>query len=57
MDLVFLIGVVFKGLDGLAETIGGIVLLFLTPVQLLSATQALTAEELSEPFLTPRSSG
>lgn len=28
LDLVFLIGVVFKGIDGLLETIGGIFLLF-----------------------------
>ncbi|WP_374009265.1 DUF2127 domain-containing protein [Leifsonia sp. LS-T14] len=48
LDLVFLIGVVFKGIDGLLETIGGIFLLFVSPAQLMSATNAVTAQELSE---------
>ncbi|MFF1635283.1 DUF2127 domain-containing protein [Leifsonia sp. NPDC058248] len=48
LDLVFLVGVVFKGLDGLVEVIGGTLLLFVTPAQLLGAANAATAEELSE---------
>lgn len=48
LDLVFLIGVLLKGIDGLVETIGGILLLFVSPAQLTSATNAVTAEELSE---------
>lgn len=48
LDLVFLIGVLFKGIDGIAELIGGIVLLTVTPVQLLATAIAATAEELAE---------
>jgi uncharacterized membrane protein len=48
LDLVFLVGVLFKGIDGLVELIGGLVLLIATPVQLLGAARALTAEELAE---------
>jgi uncharacterized membrane protein len=48
LDLVFLLGVLFKGIDGLVEFVGGIVLLFVTPATLLGAATALTAKELSE---------
>jgi uncharacterized membrane protein len=48
LDLVFLVGVLFKGLDGLVELAGGILLLFATPASLLSAANRVTAEELSE---------
>ncbi|MDL9980810.1 DUF2127 domain-containing protein [Microbacterium sp. ASV49] len=48
LDLVFLVGVLFKGLDGLVELIGGVVLLFVTPAKLVGAIGALTAKELSE---------
>ena len=48
LDLVFLIGVLFKGIDGLAELIGGMVLLFVTPAKLIGLTENLTAPELSE---------
>lgn len=48
LDLIFLIGVLFKGIDGLAELIGGAVLLFITPSHLQNAVHAATAEELSE---------
>lgn len=47
-DLVFLIGVVFKGVDGLAELIGGAVLLFVTPEQLFGVARAVFASELAE---------
>ena len=48
MDLIFLIGVLFKGIDGLVELIGGAVLLFVTPSQLAGAAHAVTANELAE---------
>lgn len=48
LDLVFLVGVLFKGLDGLVELVGGVLLLFATPATLLSAANRVTAEELSE---------
>lgn len=48
LDLTFLIGVLFKGLDGLVELIGGMILLFTSPAQLYGAATAVTAEELSE---------
>lgn len=48
LDLVFLIGVVVKGLDGAVELIGGAILLFVTPDQLLSAAQQVFAGELAE---------
>ena len=47
LDLVFLVGVLFKGLDGLVELVGGVLLLFATPATLLSAANRVTAEELS----------
>jgi uncharacterized membrane protein len=48
LDLVFLVGVLFKGLDGLVELVGGVILLFATPAKLLGAANALTGEELAE---------
>lgn len=48
MDLVFLVGVFLKGLDGLVELIGGTVLLVLPPQQLLLTAHAITAKELAE---------
>jgi len=48
MDLIFLVGVLFKGIDGLVELIGGAVLLFVTPSQLAGAAHAVTANELAE---------
>lgn len=48
LDLVFLLGVLGKGLDGLAELVGGVVLLVVTPGQLLDTARELTAHELSE---------
>jgi uncharacterized membrane protein len=48
MDLIFLIGVLFKGIDGLGELIGGVVLLFVTPSELTGAAHAVTAKELAE---------
>lgn len=48
LDLIFLIGVVVKGVDGLAELIGGAVLLFVTPEQIMGLTRAAVAGELAE---------
>ncbi|MGB4137054.1 MAG: DUF2127 domain-containing protein [Microbacterium sp.] len=48
LDLAFLIGVLFKGVDGLIELIAGIVLLIVTPGQLLDTARTLTAHELAE---------
>lgn len=48
LDLVFLLGVLFKGLDGLVEVVAGAVLLFTTPAKLLHAAHAVTSAELAE---------
>lgn len=48
LDLVFLIGVLFKGLDGLFELVGGAVLLFVPPAQLRGAAERATARERAE---------
>lgn len=44
----FWIGIIGKGLDGLLEVVGGLLLLFATPGQLGSLIVAVTREELSE---------
>ncbi|GAA4160612.1 hypothetical protein GCM10022286_16900 [Gryllotalpicola daejeonensis] len=48
LDLVFLVGVVVKGVDGLVEFLGGAILLFVTPGQILGVTQSVFAHELAE---------
>jgi len=48
MDLVFLIGIVFKGIDGALELIGGGVLLVFSPDRLIGVARWLTAPELAE---------
>lgn len=48
LDLVFLIGVLFKGIDGAFELLAGIALLVLSPGQLRDAAQTLTADELAQ---------
>ena len=48
LDLVFLIGVLFKGIDGLVELVGGVLLLFVAPAQLIGLAGSLTAAELAE---------
>jgi uncharacterized membrane protein len=45
--VLFLIGVIGKGVDGLLELLGGLMLLFVTPAQIQSFTEALTLHELS----------
>lgn len=48
LDLIFLVGVVVKGVDGLVELVGGAILLFVTPDRLLGLTHAVFAGELAE---------
>jgi uncharacterized membrane protein len=48
LDLIFLIGVFFKGIDGLVELVGGVVLLFASPAHLQGAVDVATAGELAE---------
>ena len=48
LDKTFKIGLVLKGLDGVLEVVGGILLLFLTPQAIQHIVRALTAHELSE---------
>ena len=48
LDLVFLVGVLFKGLDGLLELAGGALLLFVSPAHLRGAAERATAHELAE---------
>lgn len=47
LDLVFLVGVLFKGIDGFVELVGGVALLFIGPARLQGMANALTAHELS----------
>ena len=48
LDKTFRIGLVLKGLDGILEVIGGILLLFLSPHAIQHIIRALTAHELNE---------
>lgn len=48
LDRVFEIGIVLKGLNGLLELIGGILLLLVTPTQIHGIIRVLTQGELSE---------
>jgi len=48
LDKTFKIGLVLKGLDGVLEVVGGLVLLFLTPQAIEHVVRMLTAHELSE---------
>ena len=48
LDKTFKVGLVLKGLDGVLEVVGGILLLFLTPQAIQHIVRALTAHELSE---------
>jgi uncharacterized membrane protein len=48
LDKTFKIGLVLKGLDGILEIIGGILLLFLSPHAIEHIARTLTAHELSE---------
>jgi uncharacterized membrane protein len=48
LDTTFKIGLVLKGLDGILEVTGGILLLFLSPQAIEHLVRVLTAHELSE---------
>ena len=48
LDKTFRIGLVLKGLDGVLEVVGGILLLFLSPHAIEHLVRVLTAHELSE---------
>jgi len=48
LDLVFLIGVLFKGINGLVELVGGVVLLFVNPEQIRGLINAALAGELRQ---------
>ena len=47
LDRAFEIGIVLKGLDGLLETIGGVLLLVVTPAQISHFVRRITQHELS----------
>jgi uncharacterized membrane protein len=48
VHVLFDIGVIAKGVDGVLETIGGVLLLFVSPTQIHSLVAMLTQHELSE---------
>ena len=48
LDRMFEIGIVLKGLDGLLELVGGVLLLLVTPADINTIVRALTQHELSE---------
>jgi CrcB protein len=47
-DRLFEIGIILKGLDGVLETVGGLLLLLVTPATINHLTLSLTQHELSE---------
>ncbi len=48
LDQAFLVGIVLKGLDGVLEVVGGLLLLVVTPATIDRLTMALTQHELSQ---------
>jgi uncharacterized membrane protein len=48
LDKTFKVGLVLKGLDGILEVAGGILLLILSPTSIEHIARSLTAEELSQ---------
>jgi uncharacterized membrane protein len=48
LDKTFKVGLVLKGLDGILEVIGGVLLLFVSPQAINHLARVLTAHELSE---------
>lgn len=48
LDRIFFISLILKGLDGVLELVGGVLLLIVTPAQIGAVTRFLTQHELSE---------
>ena len=48
LDRAFLVGIILKGLDGLLEVLGGLLLLLVSPATIADLARALTQHELSE---------
>lgn len=48
LDRAFLVGIILKGLDGLLEVLGGLLLLLVSPATIADVARALTQHELSE---------
>lgn len=48
LDRVLVIGIVLKGIDGLLEVLGGVLLVLLTPAEISGLVHALTQHELSQ---------
>lgn len=48
VDRAFLVGIILKGLDGLLEVLGGMLLLLVSPAAIADLARALTQHELSE---------
>lgn len=48
LDRAFIVGIVLKGLDGVLEVVGGLILLVLTAARIDQLVKALTQHELSE---------
>src|SRR6266852_3165592 len=48
LDRAFAVGIVLKGLDGVLEVVGGVVLLVVSPATIDQLSRALTQHELSE---------
>lgn len=48
LDRAFLVGIILKGLDGLLEVAGGLLLLLISPTTIADVARAVTQHELSE---------
>lgn len=48
LDRAFLVGIILKGLDGLLEVAGGLLLLLISPATIADVARAVTQHELSE---------
>jgi uncharacterized membrane protein len=48
LDRAFAVGIIIKGLDGVLEVMGGVLLLIISPTTIDHLTRALTQHELSE---------
>src|SRR5260370_36630467 len=48
LDRAFAVGIVLKGLDGVLEVVGGVLLLIVSPATIDNLSRALTQHELSE---------